>query len=121
MKAFTATSFEKAVRALPCVVSGHPVVTLHHTKGASMRDLLGDAGNPGKGRKVSDFLVIPLHWRLHTGEFGIDNGMCWHGKDKRRWEEAFGTQVEHLKTVSRELGVNVFRLAGFDIDIEGVE
>jgi hypothetical protein len=106
----------KVVGAMRCVVCGNPSVTLHHAKGGSMRDLLGDAGNPGKGAKVSDWLVIPLNWRYHTGDLGIDTGQGPY-KDKRAWELHFGTQVSHLVTVSLAVGFNVFHRAGFMVDL----
>lgn len=110
------TEHIKRLRAMRCVVSGMPGVTLHHCKGGSMLDLLGQAGNPGGSRKVSDWLQIPLGWRYHIGDYGIDNGMGPY-KDKRAWEAAFGTQVWHLIQVSAELGYNVFHKAGFTVDI----
>jgi hypothetical protein len=105
------TAHMKRVRAMRCVVSDDPSVTLHHAKGGSMVKLLGDAGNPGVGKKVSDWLVIPLNWRYHTGDYGIDNGLAFKGKE--HWELAYGTQVSHLIAVSIELGYNVFARAGF--------
>jgi len=106
------TEHHKRVRALRCVVSDDPSVQLHHCKGGSMVELLGAAGNPGVGKKVSDWLVIPLNWRYHTGDFGIDNGQGPY-KDKAAWEAAFGTQVGHLVQVSLALGYDVFHRAGY--------
>lgn len=106
----------KRVRAMRCIVTANPEVQLHHCKGASMVELLGAIGNPGVGKKVSDWLVIPLHWRYHTGDMGLDNGQGPY-KDKRVWELHFGTQVSHLITVSLACGYDVFRRAGFKVDI----
>ncbi len=106
------TKHLKMLRRMPCVVCEDTRVTLHHCKGGSMRDLLGCAGNPGKGRKVSDWLQIPLNWRYHTGDLGIDTGMGRY-KTKEQWEAAFGTQVSHLITVSLHCGYDVFKRAGF--------
>lgn len=108
------TAHEKLLRRMPCVVSGQTPVTLHHCKGGSMRDLLGCAGNPGKGAKVSDWLQIPLHWRYHTGDFGIDSGQGIY-KSKEHWELAFGKQVDFLARISQALGYDVFAKAGFRV------
>lgn len=56
--------------------------------------------------KTSDWLQIPLAKRYHTGELGIDVlGI-------ETWEATFGSQVQLLEDVSRELGYDVFELAG---------
>lgn len=102
------------VVALRCLVSGDPRVTLHHAKGGSMRDLLGCAGNPGKGQKVSDWLVIPLAWRYHTGDFGIDTGQGVY-RTKEQWELAFGKQTDMLARISQHCGYDVFAKAGFKV------
>lgn len=104
------------VAAMGCLVSGDPKATLHHAKGGSMREVLGCAGNPGKGRKVSDWLVIPLAWRYHYGDFGIDTGQGVY-KTKEQWEAAFGRQVDFLVRVSQHVGYNVFAKAGFRVDL----
>lgn len=116
----TITAHIKALRAMPCMVSGNKPVTLHHCKGGSMRDLLGCAGNPGKGAKVSDWLQIPLAARYHVGDFGIDSGQGVY-KTKEQWELAFGKQSDFLIRISRKLGYNVFELAGFRVVISGME
>lgn len=110
----------KRVSAIGCIISGSPNPTLHHCKGGSMRDVLGCAANPGKGKKVSDWLVIPLHWRYHTGDMGIDSGMGRY-KTKQEWELAFGRQVDFLVVVSGRVGYNVFRKAGFNVDLPGLQ
>jgi hypothetical protein len=110
------TKHEKMLRRMPCMVSGSTSVTLHHCKGGSMRDMLGCAGAPGGGKKVSDWLQIPLNWRYHTGDLGIDTGQGIY-KDKRAWEAAFGTQVSFLVLVSQLVGYDVFRRAGFKVDL----
>lgn len=108
------------VRAMGCLVSGAKEgVTLHHCKGGSMREYLGCAGSPGGGRKVSDWLVIPLHWRYHTGDFGVDTGQGVY-KTKEQWEAAFGKQIEMLVRVSRHCGYDVFRKAGFRVALPGL-
>lgn len=115
----TITAHEKRLRSMPCMISGDPKVTLHHCKGGSMRELLGCAGNPGKGAKVSDWLQIPIAERYHTGQFGIDNGMGIY-KTKEMWEAAFGKQSDFLIRLSRQLGYNVFARAGFRVVISGM-
>jgi hypothetical protein len=59
----------------------------------------------GVGMKTSDWLQLPLAPLYHTGDLGIERGV-------ETWEGRFGTQVEHLERVSRELGYDVFALAG---------
>jgi hypothetical protein len=114
-------AYHKQLRAGRCVISDRPGVELHHCKGASMVDLLGDAGNPGAGKKVSDWLVIPLHWRWHRGDFGIDNGMCLQGKDKRIWEAHWGKQADFLVRLSVQYKINVFARAGFKVNVPELE
>ena len=93
----------------PCIVTGNRGVTLHHCHGGSMKD----AGiHRGMGQRPSDWLVIPIIDDLHTGARGIDSGM-----GVLTWEERFGTQMHHLRKISRLPGYNVFELAGYDIEI----
>jgi hypothetical protein len=115
----TITAHLKLLRAMPCMISGSKPVTLHHCKGGSMRELLGCAGNPGKGAKVSDWLQIPIAARYHVGDFGIDNGQGIY-KTKEQWEAAFGKQSDFLIRLSRQLGYNVFERAGFRVVISGM-
>jgi hypothetical protein len=97
------------VAELGCVVSHSPNPTIHHCHGGS----LADAGiNRGGGQKMSDWLVIPLNARYHTGDLGIDSGM-----GVRSWEIRFGEQIDYLVQVSLKLGYNVFRKAGIDYPI----
>ncbi|MDP2141312.1 MAG: hypothetical protein Q8L20_10920 [Gammaproteobacteria bacterium] len=101
-----------AVRQMPCVVTGMRDVTLHHCHSGSM----SDAGiNRGVGQRPSDWLVIPILLDLHVGPDGIDGN-----RGVISWEKAYGAQFEHLKTVSRAVGYNVFHAAGYDIDVEGL-
>lgn len=60
----------------------------------------------GRSQKGSGWLVIPLAAEYHTGNKGIDSGM-----GVETWERCYGSQVEHLKTVSALLGVDVFAKA----------
>lgn len=91
------------VRGMRCVVSSRPDgIELHHCHGGS----ISRAGiRRGLGQRTSDWLVIPLHWEYHTGQYdpeaiGID-----------KWEMLFGEQVEHLRTVSRFVGYDVLERA----------
>jgi len=99
------------VASLGCLISGRPEPTLHHCHGASMKDI---GVHRGKGQKPSDWLVIPLHFDFHTGEYGIDSGM-----GVITWEKRFGSQVSFLDNLSVLLDVNVWRKAGIQRDIVG--
>lgn len=66
----------------------------------------------GMSQKVSDYLVIPLDAEFHVGRWGIDTGQAWLTVEA--WEARFGTQVEHLDTICRRLGVDVWTLAGIE-------
>jgi type IV secretory pathway TrbF-like protein len=101
------------VRALGCVVSGnHAMVTLHHVHSGSIAEI-------GVGRqkwKTSDWLVIPLIIELHSiGPEAIDGS-----KGVRSWEAQYGRQVDHVDWVCRQLGVNVWKLAGVEREVEGL-
>lgn len=102
-KAPTVREHWNKVAALGCLLSGDPTPTLHHCHGGSMA-MIGV--HKGMGQKTSDYLVIPIAARFHTGDLGIDVIPVW------RWEERFGSQVSHLDDVCRELGYNVWALAG---------
>lgn len=97
------------VAQIGCLLSGAPNPTLHHCHGGSMRDI---GIHKGVGQKTSDFLVIPLAVRFHTGEYGVDRLPI------RLWEEKFGSQVGHLDDLCRELGYNVWALAGVKRSVE---
>lgn len=103
---------EKKLRQLKCVVCASPFVQLHHTHGGSMLQIATELAlpNPGMAQRNNPFLQIPLNAVYHVGEFGIDHGM---GKFKtvEDWEAAFGTQKEHLASVSEQLGYDVFEAA----------
>lgn len=97
------------VAELGCVVCRSTDVTLHHAHGGSM---IGIAGR-GVGQKTSDWLVIPLSVRYHTGEYGIDLGMG-RFTTVDEWERAFGSQMYHLYWVSWQLCYSVFARAGIN-------
>ena len=102
------------VARLNCCVTHEPNPTLHHCHGGSLRD----AGiHKALGGKTSDWLVIPLTARLHSGgPQGIDAGSL----SVREWEELFGTQLDFLIWVSQRLGVNVFVQAGAPLTVPGL-
>jgi hypothetical protein len=98
---------ERLLRALRCVVSGSPYVTLHHTGHGSMREIAAELGlpSPGMSQKNNPFLQIPLAAEYHFGNMGIDViGVP-------TWEERFGFQKAHLVDVSEQLGYDVFEAA----------
>jgi hypothetical protein len=102
------------VSRLNCCISHEPKPTLHHCHGGSLRDI---GIHKGGGQKTNDWLVIPLAPRFHSGgPQGIDSG----GLTVREWEELFGTQVYFLEWVSRQLGLNVFKQAGFEHEVPGI-
>lgn len=80
--------------------------------------------NPGGAQKSSDWLTVPIAWDFHTGDQGIDNGMARTVDGKflsvEVWEEVYGKQSDMLDRVCRELGVNVWKLAGIDREVEGL-
>lgn len=100
------------VRSLPCVVTGRSDVTLHHCHSGS----LGDNGiKRGGSQRPSDWLVIPLVLELHVGN-GIDGSI-----GVRTWEQQNGTQMDHLKSVFQQLGYNGFKVAGYEINVPGID
>jgi hypothetical protein len=98
------------VADLGCILSGAQSPTLHHCHGGSLREI---GIHKGLGQKTSDFLVIPLAPRFHTGEYGIDVIPVWE------WEHRFGRQVDHLDELCQSLGYNVWELAGVKRRVEG--
>lgn len=108
------------VAKLGCIVTGSSVVTIHHIHGGSVVDELGFEHNPGGAERQNHWLVIPLHPRLHVGELGIDNGLGVY-KSIAKWEVAHGTQVALLEEVCRRLQINVFKLAGINRKVPGLE
>lgn len=94
----------RRVAAMGCIVTGAPEPTIHHVHGGSMKIYV----HRGMRQKTSDWLVIPLCAELHTGNLGIDNGCMTVAE----WEQRWGTQVEMLDRVSRELGIDVWKRAG---------
>ena len=101
------TQHHKNVRAMRCLISDRPGVTLHHVHGGSMKQF---GQLRGTGLKVSDYLVLPIHADFHVGKYGCDSGM-----GILTWEMTFGSQFVMLQEVSQHLGYDVFELAGLEI------
>lgn len=97
------------VASLGCIITGRPEPTLHHCHSGSIAEL---GIYRGISQKPNDYLVIPLMWELHTGNYGIDSGMGVF-----TWEKRFGRQVDFLDQVSVLLNVNVWRKSGVQRDI----
>jgi hypothetical protein len=86
-----------------CVICGGPA-EIAHCHGGSIREL-GYVKAKGKKLDYMDWLVLPLcpgHHRLTTYSLDIN---------PRAWEEAHGTQVEHINALVARTGVNVWELA----------
>lgn len=94
---------EKALRQMPCALTGSPFVTLHHCRGGSMDDL---GWRVAMSKKQNPFLQIPLNGVYHVGQFGIDSGM-----GAKRWEQKFLPQVELLELVNGRLPYDVWEQA----------
>lgn len=107
----------RLVKELGCIVTRYPYPTIHHCHGGSMNDVLPPSMRPGMAQRQNDWLVIPLRSTLHStgGNKGIDSGA-----GVKSWEAKYGSQVEHLDEVCRRLGVNVWRKAGIEREVEGL-
>lgn len=97
------TQHEKNLRELRCAVTRNPQVTLHHCHGGSVK---AAGWHVGMGQKQNPFLQIPLKADYHVGDYGID-----YGYGVERWEEHFGTQMEHLEWVNSQLDYDIFQQA----------
>jgi len=63
-------------------------------------------GNKSQSQRgISDYLVIPLHPDLHTGDNGI------HTLGVELWEKIYGPQTELLEWVNNLLDYDIFDLA----------
>ena len=99
------SQYHEILADMPCVVTGKRPVTLHHCHSGSM----ADAGiNRGLSQRPSDWLVIPIIMDLHVGPQGIDGD-----KGVRSWEAEHGTQMDHLRSLQKKLGIDLFTLAGY--------
>ena len=85
-------------------MSRQPAV-IHHVIGA---DLTRMTGGKSASQKANDWLVIPLAPEYHTGKLGI------HQLGVATWESQFGRQVDFLKRVCEQTGVDVFEKAGLE-------
>lgn len=89
------------IAAMGCIVTGGPA-TIHHAHGASMKER---GFHRAIGRKVSDWLVIPLAFELHIGDEGIDRiGVL-------RWEMKYGKQADMIDLLCQRLGVDLWQKA----------
>jgi hypothetical protein len=101
------TAHEKALRAMPCMISGRTRgLTLHHARGGSMA--VCPFGTPGFGEKQLDALQIPLNLEWHVGKDGID---CRVNSGVVSWEARWGRQVDLLNSLCLTLGYSVWKLA----------
>ena len=98
------------VAQMGCLISGQENPTLHHCHGGSMERF---GMLRGKSQKPSDWLVIPIAERYHTGIFGIDSGGPYYGVVEC-WEQEFGSQVGMLLRVCDHCSYDVFELAGLE-------
>lgn len=96
-----------------CIISGRPGPTIHHCHSGSMTEV---AGLKGGALKSSDWLVIPLDAEYHTGNQGIDAGIGVH-----TWEKKYGTQVDFLDNICVKLGLNVWKKAGIQREVPGLD
>lgn len=98
---------------LGCIVTFSDQATIHHVHGGSIRDRFGSKAMPGTAQKQNDWLVIPLHPSLHTGQNGIDNGM---GTNVASWERKWGPQAAFLDRVRDMIrsrhGYDIYEKAG---------
>jgi len=78
---------------------------IHHCGGGSMKDR---GVHKGKGTKNSDWLVLPLCMRHHTGQAGI------HALGVRSWEALYGTQADWLDLLADELQIDPWARARED-------
>jgi len=103
----------KRVFDLGCVISRNPQCCIHHCHSGSMTARYGNKSQSQRG--ISDYLVIPLHPDLHTG----DNGIHTLGIDL--WETLYAPQTELLDWVNNLLDYDIYELAlreknGFNTD-----
>lgn len=102
-----------------CILFGG-LATIHHCHGGSIVDELGWEWQPGGAQRQNHWLVLPLGPEFHFGRWGVDTGMG-PIKGVRAWEEKFGTQVALLELLCRRHQRNVFKLAGIDRPVVGVD
>ena len=77
--------------------------------------LLGPEWQPGVGQRQDHWLVLPLGWRVHRGEQGLDT---W-SEGVAAWEAKWHTtQIRLLFEVSAQLGYSVFDKAGISPEIQ---
>lgn len=89
------------VAAIGCCICGQPA-QLHHATGGSM---IERGVMRGMSQKVSDWLVIPLCERHHTGRDGI------HAIGVDAWEGRYGSQAGWVDHVGGLLELDLWTLA----------
>jgi hypothetical protein len=90
----------------PHAMYGHARATAHHVHGGSVSRIT----KPGMSQKSNDYLTIPLCPALHSmSSEGIDSG-----KGVLSWENKYGDQFMWLLWTGRQLGVDLFELAGIE-------
>lgn len=97
----TAAKHFERLLGLRCIVTGCEGVTRHHIVGGSVQARLGVRGS----KKHSDWLALPLIPELHQGRLGI------HTIGVDEWEAEYGTQVELIDQLGRQLGLDLWELA----------
>lgn len=85
-------------------------LTVHHCHSGSISQ---NGISRGIGQKNNDWLVICLPESLHVKSPKAIDGSI----GVLTWEAKFGTQMKSLLWVCKELNVNVFKKAGYDIDM----
>lgn len=98
----------------PALIHHSGRLTIHHCHGGSISEM---GIHRGMSKKPSDWLVVCLPASIHcAGIKAID-----YGFGVQSWEKEFMPQAQLLEWTSRRLGVNVFKKAGFNIEIPGME
>lgn len=93
------------VSSMGCIVTGARMPTIHHAHGGSMVE----RGFPRTfGRKSSDWLVIPIAYRLHVGAGGIDGP---YRIPVEEWEAKYGRQADMIDRLVVRTGIDVWALA----------
>lgn len=91
----------EALAAYGCWVCCQPA-QMHHATGGSMK---ARGIHKGMGQKNSDWLVIPLCERHHTGVDGL------HKIGVAQWEERFGPQAVMLDAITQATQTDVWHNA----------
>lgn len=83
---------------------------LHHVGGGSVKEM---GIHKAKGSKNNDYLVMPLCIIHHTtGKDAI------HQAGVVSWEKKFGRQVDAINAIIESTGINVWEIAGKELEEE---